>query len=73
MICQVTHFKGRTALIVQVLSFLVAIVAIPFWLTLLAGKFGVIDFWLIGKQIFWIIVLPMIVGIGAREGLIIPR
>mgnify|MGYP000600799952 CR=1 FL=1 len=65
--------KAETALIVQVLSFLVAIVAIPFWLTLLAGKFVVIDFWFIGKQIFWIIILPMIVGIGAREGLIIPR
>jgi len=65
--------KTEAALIVQVLSFLVAIVAIPFWLTLLAGKFVVIDFWFIAQQIFWIIILPMIVGIGAREGLIIPR
>ena len=65
--------KTETALIVQVLSFLVAIVAIPFWLTVLAGKFVVIDFWFIAQQIFWIIVLPMIVGIGAREGLIIPK
>ncbi|MDZ7761589.1 MAG: bile acid:sodium symporter [Desulfovermiculus sp.] len=65
--------KTETALIVQVLSFLVAIVAIPFWLTVLAGKFVVIDFWFIAQQIFWIIILPMIVGIGAREGLIIPK
>ncbi len=65
--------KTEAALIVQVLSFLVAIVAIPFWLTILAGKFVVIDFWFIAQQIFWIIILPMIVGIGAREGLIIPK
>mgnify|MGYP005838483705 CR=1 FL=1 len=59
--------KTETALVIQVVSFLFAIVAIPFWMIFLLGKDIDINFLFISQKILWIIVLPMIAGIATRE------
>ncbi len=64
--------KTETALVIQVVSFLVAIFAIPLWMILLVGEYVPVDFLFIAEKILWIIVLPLIAGIGVRE-LIIHR
>ncbi len=64
--------KTETALVIQVASFLIAIFAIPLWMILLVGEYVPVDFLVIAKKILWIIVLPLIAGVGARE-LIIHR
>jgi len=64
--------KTETALVIQVVSFLVAIFAIPLWIILLVGEYVPVDFLFIAEKILWIIVLPLIAGIGVRE-LIIHR
>ena len=59
--------KTETALVIQVLSFLVAMFAIPLWMILLVGEYVPISFMFIAEKIFWILVLPLIAGIGVRE------
>ncbi len=62
--------KTETALVIQVVSFLLATVAIPLWMTLLVGTYVSVDFWFFGKKIMLIIVLPMVAGASIRELLI---
>jgi len=59
--------KTETALVIQVLSFLIAIVAIPLWMLLLVGSYVPISFLFIMEKILWIIVLPLLAGISVRE------
>lgn len=62
--------KVETALVVQVVSFLVAIIAVPFWMVTLAGAYVPVDAIFIFKRILLIIVVPMIVGVTLREFII---
>lgn len=62
--------KTETALVIQVVSFLLATVTIPLWMMLLAGTYVSIDFWFFGKKLLLVVVLPMIAGISIRELLI---
>jgi len=64
--------RGRTetALVIQVVSFLLGILAIPLWMMLLAGTYVPVDFMFFAKKILLIVVLPMGIGIGIREILI---
>ncbi len=62
--------KTETALVIQVVNFLLATAAIPFWMMLLAGTYVSIDFWFFAKKILLVVVLPMVVGISIRELLI---
>ncbi len=62
--------KTETALVIQVVSFLLATVAIPLWMLLLAGTYVPIDFWFFVRKILLVVVLPMVVGISIRELLI---
>lgn len=62
--------KTETALVIQVFSFVLAILFVPFWMTALAHSYVAIDVWFIIKKILWIIVLPMIIGISLREILV---
>lgn len=59
--------KVETALVIQVVSFLMAILAVPFWMVTLAGAFVPVDPVLIFKKILLIIVVPMVVGVSLRE------
>lgn len=59
--------KTETALVIQVLSFLVAIFAIPLWMMLLVGNYVPVNFLFIAEKILWVIILPLIAGIGVRE------
>jgi len=64
--------RGRTetALVIQVVSFILAIIAIPFWMLLLAGAYVPINPFIFGKSVLLVVVLPMITGITIREILI---
>jgi len=59
--------KTETALVIQVVSFIIAIIAIPLWMTLLVGSYVSISFIFILEKIFWIVVIPMLAGIATRE------
>jgi len=59
--------KTETALVIQVVSFLVAMFAIPLWMTLLVGSYAPVSFMFIFEKILWIIVLPLLLGIATRE------
>lgn len=64
--------RGRTetALVIQVVSFMLGVVAIPLWMMLLAGTYIPVNFIFFAQKIFLIVVLPMGMGIGIREILI---
>lgn len=62
--------KTETALVIQVFSFILAIMFVPLWMTILAHSYVAIPAFFIIKKIFLIIVVPMIVGISLRELLI---
>ncbi|MCF8030623.1 MAG: bile acid:sodium symporter [Desulfohalobiaceae bacterium] len=64
--------RGRveSALLIQVVGYLIAIAAVPLWMYLLAGTFVDIDLMLISKYVFLIIFLPLTLGIITRMGLI---
>ncbi|MEJ2249755.1 MAG: bile acid:sodium symporter [Candidatus Lokiarchaeota archaeon] len=59
----IAHGKIETALLIQVLSFLIAIIMIPIWMTLLVGAYVPVNFLYFTEQILIIIVVPMIVGL----------
>jgi len=61
--------KGKTesALVIQLMSFLLTIFFVPFWLTILAHSYISISLIYIIQKIFIIIVIPMIIGIMTRE------
>lgn len=59
----IAHGKIETALLIQVLSFLIAIIMIPIWMTILVGTYVPVDFLYFTEQILIIIVVPMIVGL----------
>jgi ACR3 family arsenite efflux pump ArsB len=62
--------KTETALVVQVFSFILAIFFVPFWMSVLAHSYITIPTFFIIKKIFFIIVVPMIIGVFLRELLI---
>ncbi len=62
--------KTETALIIQVFSFILAIPFVPFWMSALGHSYVAIPTFFIIKKIFFIIVMPMIIGISLRELLI---
>lgn len=62
--------KTETALVIQVVSFILAIFFVPFWMNALARSYVAIPIFFIIKKIFFIIVVPMIIGISLRELLI---
>ncbi|MDZ7611228.1 MAG: bile acid:sodium symporter [Candidatus Moranbacteria bacterium] len=59
--------KTETALVIQVVSFILAIFFVPFWMTVLASSYVTIDAYFIIQKILLIIVLPMAIGISLRE------
>lgn len=65
--------KTETALVIQVVSFLVAILAIPFWMTLLVGSYAPVSFMFMFEKILLIIVLPLVIAIATRELIIHKR
>ena len=58
--------KTETALVIQVVSFLVAMLAIPLWMTLLVGSYAPVSFMFIFEKILWIIILPLVLAIATR-------
>ncbi|RMF49514.1 MAG: arsenic resistance protein, partial [Anaerolineae bacterium] len=60
--------KGRveTALSIIAAGFLVIILAVPSWMVILAGAYVPVDFWLMVKQLLWVIVLPLAAGMLTR-------
>ncbi len=59
--------KTETALVIQIVSFILAVIFVPFWMTTLAHSYVAIPVSFIIKKIFFIIVIPMILGISLRE------
>ena len=64
--------RGRTetALIIVTFSFLLGILLIPVWMSLLVGVYVTIDIWLMTQKILIIIVLPLIAGLVTRQAII---
>ncbi len=64
--------RGRTetALVIQVVSFLLGVLAVPLWMMLLAGTYIPVNFMFFAQKILLIVVLPMGIGIAIRESLI---
>jgi len=65
--------KTETALVIQVVSYLIAIFAIPLWMTLLVGGTVHVSFMFILGKILLIIILPLILAIATRELFIYKR
>ncbi|MCD6085781.1 arsenic resistance protein [bacterium] len=62
--------KTETALVIQVVSFILAVIFVPFWMTILVHSYITIPAFFIVKKIFFIIVVPMAIGVSLRELLI---
>lgn len=64
--------KGNveSALLAQIIGYIIAIGALPLWMFLLAGNFVNIDLMLISKYVFLIIILPLTFGIITRLALL---
>lgn len=62
--------KIETALVIQVVSFILTIIFVPLWMTILAHSYVSIPVFFIIKKIFFIIVVPMAIGVSLREILI---
>ena len=62
--------KTETALVIQVVSFILAVIFVPFWMTILTHSYVAIPAFFIVKKIFFIIVIPMTIGVSLRELLI---
>ncbi len=66
------YARGRveSALVIVALSLLAAIAGVPFWMWLLAGRYVVIQPWLIFQKMLIIVVLPLAAGIPTRRFLV---
>lgn len=61
--------KGRveTALTIVATGLLVVIVAVPFWMVVLAGRYVPVDVGLMVKQLMWVVILPLVAGVLTRR------